>query len=76
MTQIVVTLEEGTNVSLIQNAIEMIKGVRKALVKRIEKNKYDSLVSKRLEAFDKLTGSVSMSNIDLSDERTQYLLNK
>lgn len=76
MTQILVTLEEGTNPSLIRNAIEMIKGVRKTLVTKTEKNKYDSIVSKRLQAFDQLTGSISMSNIDLADERTQYLLNK
>ena len=35
-----------------------------------------ALVAKRLEAFDKLAGSVSLSNIDLEDDRTQYLLSK
>lgn len=76
MTQILVTLEEGTNASLVQSAIEMIKGVRNALVKKPEKNRYDAVVSKRLQAFDKLAGSVSLSDIDLTDDRTQYLLSK
>ncbi len=29
MTQIVVTLEEGSNLSIIRNAIKMVKGVKK-----------------------------------------------
>lgn len=40
------------------------------------KNRGVTIVSKRLQAFDKLAGSISMSDIDLTDERTQYLLNK
>lgn len=76
MTQIVVTLEDGSNASLIQNAIEMIKGVRNAFVKKTERTRSDAVVSKRLLAFDKLAGSISLSDIDLTDERTKYLLSK
>ena len=60
----------------------MIKGVKRAVVKRVgdtgiahSKNE-DAVVLKRLEAFDKLAGSISLSNIDLSDDRTNYILSK
>lgn len=50
MTQILVTLEESGNPSLIKNAIAMIKGVRHVLVKRSEDAAEDSLVCDRLKS--------------------------
>jgi len=76
MTQIVVTLEDGSNASIIRNAIKMIKGVKHTIVKKSEPLTHKSIVSQRLQAFDKLSGVISLSSIDLDDERTQYLLRK
>ena len=75
MTQIVVTLEEGTDTSLIRNAIRMIKGVKHTVVNSIG-NTQTSTDSPRQEAIEKLAGCISLSDIDTSDERSQYLLNK
>lgn len=76
MTQIVVTLEDNGNPSLIKSAIAMIKGVRQVFVKNSEDSVEDSVVRNRLKAFDALKGVVSLSELDLSDERTKYILGK
>lgn len=76
MAHIVVTLEDGYNASIIRNAIKMIKGVKHAIVEKSEPLTQKNVVSQRLNAFDKLAGAISLYNIDLSDERTQYLLRK
>lgn len=76
MTQIVVTLEDNGNASLIKSAIAMIKGVRQVFVKKTDEAGEDSVVSERLKAFDALRGVVSLSELDLSDERTRYILGK
>lgn len=81
MTQIVVTLEDGTNFSIIRNAIKMIKGVKNAIVTHIDIKNSDINNSKnqkaaRMQAFDQLAESVSIDMIDTDDERTRYLLGK
>lgn len=76
MTQIVVTLEEGTNLKIIRSAINLIKGVKETMVTHAESKPSMSKTGKRLQAFDKLAGSVSMDMIDSEDPRTQYLLSK
>lgn len=74
MTQIVVTLEDNGNPSLIKSAIAMIRGVRQVFVKNSEDSVEDSVVTNRLKAFDALKGVVSLSDLDLSDERIRYIL--
>ncbi len=76
MTQIVVTLEEGSNLSIIQSAINLIRGVKDTMVTHVESKPTISKADKRLQAFDKLAGSISMDMIDKEDPRTQYLLSK
>lgn len=76
MTQIVVTLEEGTNFNIIRSAINLIKGVKDTAVTHIDEKSVLSTTEKRLRAFDKLAGSVSMDMIDTEDPRTKYLLRK
>lgn len=76
MTQIVVTLEEGSNFSIVSNAIKMIKGVKNAVVTHTNAEHTHTEDSSRMRLFDQLAGSISLKNIDMNDERTQYLLNK
>lgn len=76
MTQIIVTLEEGTNLSIIDNAIKLIKGVKSTLVTHMESENHHQLSKKRLETFDRLAGSVSSNMVDMDDDRTKYLLSK
>ena len=76
MTQIVVTLEEGSNLSIIRSAINLIRGVKDTMVTHVEPNPVLSKTEKRLQAFDRLAGSISMDMIDTDDPRTKYLLNK
>ena len=74
MTQIVVTLEEGSNLNIIRSAINLIKGVKNTMVTHVEPKSTLSKTEKRLKAFDRLAGSVSMDMIDTEDPRTEYLL--
>ncbi len=76
MTQIVVTLEDESNLNIIRSAINLIRGVKDTFVKHVEANPTSSRLDKRLRAFDKLAGSVSMDMVDTEDPRTKYLLDK
>lgn len=76
MTQIVVTLEDDSNMSIIRNTIKMIKGVKNAIITHIDTSHTDKIAAKKLQIFDQLAGSVSMNMIDIDDERTKYLLDK
>ena len=76
MTQIVVTLEEGSNSSIIRSAINLIKGVKATMITHVEPKPALTKTEKRLQAFDKLAGSISLDMIDSDDPRTKYLLSK
>lgn len=76
MTQIVVTLEEGTDLNIIRSAINLIRGVKDTMITHVESKSTLSKTEKRLKAFDRLAGSVSMDMIDTDDPRTKYLLSK
>lgn len=78
MKQLVITieLEDNINPSLINSTIKMIKGVKKILSRSVKIIESSKTKQHRLAALDKLAGSISLSNIDQSDERTQYLLRK
>ncbi len=76
MTQIVVTLEEGSNLNIIRSAIDLIRGVKDTMVTHVETKPSSSKAEKRLKAFDKLAGSVSIDKVDINDPRTKYLLSK
>ena len=76
MTQIVVTLEEGSNSNIIRSAINLIKGVKETLITHTDPKKISTKVDRRLQAFDQLVGCVSTDMIDTDDPRTKYLLSK
>lgn len=76
MTQIIVTLEEDSNLNIIQSAINLIRGVKDTMVTHVETKSTSAKVDKRLRAFDKLAGKVSMDMVDDEDPRTKYLLSK
>ena len=76
MTQIVVTLEEGSNLSIIRSAINLIKGVKETMVTHVDSKQNISRTEKRLQAFDRLAGSISKEMIDMDDPRTKYILSK
>ncbi len=76
MTQIVVTLEDGSNLNIIRNAINLIRGVKDTMVTHVDKKVVNNKSKKRLQAFDRLAGSVSLDMIDTEDPRTKYLLSK
>lgn len=76
MTQIVVTLEEGSNLNIIRSAINLMRGVKNTIVTYSEPTSTSNKIDKRLKAFDKLSGSISMDMIDTEDPRTKYLLSK
>ena len=76
MTQIVVTLEEGSNLSIIRSAINLIKGVKGTMVTHVDSKQNISRTEKRLQAFDRLAGSISKEMIDMDDPRTKYILSK
>ena len=76
MTQILVTLEEGSNLGIIRSAIDLIRGVKNTMVTYSEPKLTSKKIEQRLKAFDKLAGSVSMDRIDTEDSRTRYLLSK
>ena len=76
MTQIVVTLEDGSNTTIIRSAIDLIKGVKNTIITHVEPKKVSTKVEQRLQEFDKLAGSVSIDMIDTEDPRTKYLLSK
>ena len=76
MAQIVVTLEEGSNLSIIRSAINLIKGVKETMVTHVDSKQNISRTEKRLQAFDRLAGSISKEMIDMDDPRTKYILSK
>lgn len=76
MTQIVVTLEEGSNLNIIKSAIDLIRGVKDTMVTHVDTKAGSNRIEKKLRAFDRLAGSVSMDMIDSDDPRTKYLLSK
>lgn len=76
MTQIVVTLEEGSNLSIIRSAINLIKGVKETMVTHVDSKQNISRTEKRLQVFDRLAGSISKEMIDMDDPRTKYILSK
>lgn len=76
MTQIVVTLEDNSNLSIIRAAINQLRGVKNIIVRRIEQNDSDTRVASRLHAAHLLAGSISLNRVDLDDDRTRYLLEK
>lgn len=77
MTQIVVTLENGADSSLLQRMIENMKGVLSASVRT--KQSEVALRDNNAEWIAKmkeLSNKVDSSIVDMSDDRTKYIMSK
>lgn len=74
MNQIVVTLENGANSSLLRRMIENMKGVLEAKIRYVGKNEPNA--EKWLEELRNFKNSIDTSVIDYDDERTQYIMSK
>ena len=75
MTQIVVTLENGADSSLLQRMIENMKGVLNVSV-RSKKDDADACDSTFVDKLRAIKSQIDPEQIDLSDDRTQYIVSK
>lgn len=73
MTQIVVTLENGADTTFLRKMIENMKGVLKTSVKgKKDKQNSDAWIKQMQD----LSNSLDASMIDMTDERTRYIMSK
>ncbi len=75
MTQIVVTLEKDADSKFLRRMIENMKGVVKASVKREPKTE-DKKTNEWLEKLHSIKDAIDPSLIDMTDERTRYIMSK
>lgn len=75
-TEIIVTLENGADSNLISSIIENIKGVLKASVQKDTKYEKETRHEEWMRKINELSNRVDPSIIDLSDERTRYIMSK
>lgn len=76
MTQVVVTFENDADTSFLRKLIENLKGVLNVsnpIYNRVEENDLNKEWKKTLHELSK---SIDSSMIDMSDERTQYIMSK
>lgn len=75
-TEIIVTLETGADINLISQIIENIKGVLKASVQK--ETTYEEALRHEewMRKINELSNRVDPAIIDLSDERTRYIMSK
>lgn len=75
-TEIIVTLETGADINLISQIIENIKGVLKASVQK--ETTYEEALRHEewMRKINELSNRVDPAIIDLSDERTKYIMSK
>lgn len=78
MKQIVVTLEQGADASLITRILENIKGVVRTSMRDYSEDhvQEDSGTTEWIKKMKKLSHSVNPSVIDMENERTKYLMSK
>ena len=77
MTQILVTLENGADSTLLQRMIENMKGVLKASVQSNVQSRNAGTHSKEwIRKMMELSNSIDTSVVDMDDERTRYLMSK
>lgn len=77
MTQILVTLDNGADSTLLQRMIENMKGVLKASVQSNVQSRNDGTDSKEwIRKMMELSNSIDTSVVDMDDERTRYLMSR
>ncbi|MDE5586685.1 MAG: hypothetical protein K2I92_10205 [Muribaculaceae bacterium] len=75
-TEIIVTLENGADSNLISHIIENIKGVVKTSIQKDYKIEKERRHEEWMRKINELSNRVDPSIIDLSDERTKYIMSK
>lgn len=76
MTEIIVTLENDADINLLSKMIENMKGVLKASVRRnVHKGEKDS-TEEWIKKMKQLSDSIDPSIVDMTDERTRYIMSK
>ena len=75
-TEIIVTLENGADSNLITHIIENIKGVLKASVQKDIKSEKDTRHEEWIKKMKQLSNSVDPDIIDMTDDRTRYIMSK
>lgn len=76
MTQLVVTLENGADFSLLSRMIENLKGVLNVSLPIQKGDEATDSTKDWIKKMNELSGCVDSSMIDMSDERTQYIMSK
>lgn len=76
MTQIIVTLEPGADSSFLKKAIDNMKGVFKTSVKEMSNSSTTPIRNEWLEKLHQIKNDINPEVIDMSDERTKYLMSK
>ncbi|MDE6022791.1 MAG: hypothetical protein K2G13_04735 [Muribaculaceae bacterium] len=75
MTQIVVTLENDADTTLLRRMIENMKGVMQTSIRSV-KNKDIEEADAWMKKLHAIKRSIDPSMIDMSDERTRYIMSK
>lgn len=76
MTQILVTLDNEADVSLLLRMIENMKGVIHTKISRVKAEKELEKSDKWFEKLENMRNNFDASYIDMDDERTRYILSK
>lgn len=76
MTQIVVTLENGADSTLLRRMIENMKGVLRTRIEKPADRANPSESDAWLEKLHSIKRSIDPTVIDMDDERTKYLMSK
>lgn len=75
MTQILVTLDNTADASLLRRMIENMKGVIGTSVQSIKKADHDD-AEEWIENLHAIKRSINPDLIDMNDERTKYIMSK
>ena len=75
MTQIFVTLDNTADTSLLRRMIENMKGVLATSVQSITKSDHED-AEEWLDNLHAIKKSINPDLIDMSDERTRYIMSK
>lgn len=76
MTQILVTLENGADTTLLRRMIENMKGVLGTSIEKSSEHSSSAKSDAWLEKIHSIKNSIDPSLIDMADERTNYLMSK
>ena len=75
MTQILVTLDNTADTSLLRRMIENMKGVLATSLQSITKSDHED-AEEWLDNLHAIKQSINPDLIDMSDERTRYIMSK